>query len=261
MVRMDICLRWLLRKPYSRAMKFCPFPFGHGWRLFMVVIVLATGLTACGGGGDASSSPAPLDSASVPVPVAVKDLPSAPTPAVQDLPVIPTPAAQNPTAASAVPAPTQTATSLSSPDPVTSCSIPNLRQSALQQINAARAAGHTCGGEALPPTGALVWNDLLFSAAAKHSLDMAQRNYFSHDTPEGIDFAQRFSAEGYGWSAAGENIAGGQGSLDEVMAVWLASDGHCRNIMQPVFADVALACVSQPGTTLGTYWTMELGRR
>jgi uncharacterized protein YkwD len=131
----------------------------------------------------------------------------------------------------------------------------------LQQINAARASGRTCGAEALPPTGALVWNDMLFAAAAKHSLDMANRNYFAHETPEGIDAAQRVSAEGYGWWAVGENIAAGHGTFDAVMSGWLASEGHCRNIMQPVFADVALACVAQPGTAWGTYWTMDLGRR
>jgi uncharacterized protein YkwD len=42
---------------------------------------------------------------------------------------------------------------------------------------------------------------------------------------------------------------------------WLASEGHCNNIMESSFNDVALACVSQPGTTYGKYWTMELGRR
>lgn len=228
-------------------MKFFTFPTRRNSRLFLVLTVLVVGLQACGGGGDASSGSLAVGNANMPAPVAVQGLPSIPTPVVQE-----------PAAAPAVPAPVQTATSLIPPlDPATSCSIPNLRESVLQLINAARASGRTCGGEALPPTGALVWNDLLFSAAAGHSADMAQRNYFSHVTPEGIDAAQRVSAAGYGWWAEGENIAVGQGSLDEVMADWFASDGHCRNLMQPVFADVALACVSQPGP----YWTMELGRR
>jgi uncharacterized protein YkwD len=146
-------------------------------------------------------------------------------------------------------------------DPATSCSIPNFREAVLQQINAARASGRTCGADALPPTGALAWNEMLFAAAAGHSLDMATRNYFAHANPEGTDAAQRVSATGYGWSAVGENIGAGYGSVDAVMAGWLYSEGHCRNIMQPVFADVGLACVHQPGTNWGTYWTMNLGRR
>lgn len=143
----------------------------------------------------------------------------------------------------------------------TSCSIPALREAVLQRVNAARVDGAVCGTQALPPAAALQWNDILFSAAARHSLDMAARNYFSHDTPEGVSFSQRLTAEGYLWRAAGENIAAGQTSVSQVMAGWLASEGHCRNIMNPGFSEVAVACVNQPGTTFGTYWSMELGSR
>jgi len=139
------------------------------------------------------------------------------------------------------------------------CSIAGFKESILQRINTARSDGHVCGTEVMPRVAALQWNDMLFSAAAGHSLDMATRNYFAHVTPEGIDFTQRMSAAGYGWGAAGENIAAGQSTVDGVMAAWLASEGHCRNIMQPVFADVAVACVSQPGSSWGYYWTMDLG--
>ena len=105
------------------------------------------------------------------------------------------------------------------------------------------------------------WNDILFSAAARHSQDMATRNYFSHTTPEGITFSQRLATEGYiGW-AAGENIAAGQGSVSGVMAAWLGSEGHCRNIMQPLLTEVGVACVSQAGSGYGIYWTMDLGGR
>lgn len=105
------------------------------------------------------------------------------------------------------------------------------------------------------------WNDILFSAAARHSQDMATRNYFSHTTPEGITFSQRLATEGYvGW-AAGENIAAGQSTVSGVMAAWLGSEGHCRNIMQPLLTEVAVACVSQAGSSYGTYWTMDLGGR
>ena len=88
---------------------------------------------------------------------------------------------------------------------------------------------------------------------------MAQHGYFSHTTPKGVNFADRLTAEGYSWSAAGENIASGQGSVAEVMQGWFGSEGHCRNIMQPVFTEVAVACVSPQGG--GGYWAMELGRR
>jgi uncharacterized protein YkwD len=134
-----------------------------------------------------------------------------------------------------------------------------MRETILRQINLARSSGYVCGTQIMPPVAAMAWNDMLFSAAAKHSLDMAARNYFSHDTPEGISSAQRISAEGYSWTVAGENIAAGLSSVPDVMTTWLASEGHCHNIMSPLLADVAVACVAQSGTTYGTYWTMDLG--
>jgi len=169
---------------------------------------------------------------------------------------MPTPVAPTPVAPSTPP----TATNLVALTSATSCGIPGFRETLLARINAARAAGRSCGGQAQPATGALKWNDKLFSAAARHSLDMASRNYFSHTSPEGTDAAGRVAAEGYGWSALGENIAAGDVSVDGVMATWFNSEGHCRNTMNPVFADVAVACVARTGTAWGTYWTMVLAR-
>ena len=136
-----------------------------------------------------------------------------------------------------------------------------MRDAILTQINAARAAGRVCGTSILPAARAMSWNDILFSAAARHSQDMANRNYFSHDSLDGTTFAQRLTNEGYNWSIAAENIAAGQNSVAGVMTTWLNSEGHCRNIMEPALTEVAVACVSQGGTTYGTYWTMDLGRR
>lgn len=136
-----------------------------------------------------------------------------------------------------------------------------MRDAILQQINLARTSGRVCGTQIFTATRALAWNDILFSAAAKHSADMATRNYFSHTTPEGVTFSQRLSNEGYLWRAAGENIAAGQPSVATVMQTWLASDGHCQNIMNPVFTEVAVACVEKSPSTYGTYWTMNLGLR
>ena len=134
-----------------------------------------------------------------------------------------------------------------------------MRETILAQINAARAAGHVCGTELMAAVPAMKWNDVLFSAAARHSKDMADRNYFDHTTPEGVTFTQRLATEGYiGW-AEGENIAAGQPSVSSVMSAWLTSEGHCRNIMQPVLTEVAVACVVGGG--YGNYWTMDLGGR
>lgn len=159
-----------------------------------------------------------------------------------------------------VPTTPPASTSLVALTSATSCAIPGFRELLLTRINAARAAGRSCGGQTQPAAPAMAWNDRLFSAAARHSVDMASRNYFSHTSPEGGDAAGRAAAAGYGWSALGENIAAGDTSVEGVMATWLGSQGHCRNIMNPAYADVAVACVARAGTTYGTYWTMVLAR-
>lgn len=145
-------------------------------------------------------------------------------------------------------------------DARTSCDLPDFRNSLLQQINAARAVARSCGGTAMPAAAPLAWNDRLFSAAARHSSDMAINNYFSHTGLDGRSAAQRVAAEGYAWSWVGENIAAGQASVSVVMGGWLASPGHCANIMRAEYRDVGVSCVQRTGSTYGRYWTMTLAR-
>ena len=90
---------------------------------------------------------------------------------------------------------------------------------------------------------------------------MARRNYFDHVSPEGVNVAKRVDAEGYDWRSVAENIAAGVGSADAAMANWTASAAHCRNMMDPVFTEVGVACAHRTGTQWDTYWTMVLGRR
>ncbi|MDB5942928.1 MAG: hypothetical protein JWQ13_2494 [Ramlibacter sp.] len=108
---------------------------------------------------------------------------------------------------------------------------------------------------------ALDWNRALAEAAEMHSVDMAARRYFDHVSPDGKRVAQRVTAQGYNWRAVGENLAGGDTSVAAVIAGWLGSPEHCRNLMSAEYAEVGVSCVRQPGSQWGTYWTMVLGTR
>lgn len=140
------------------------------------------------------------------------------------------------------------------------CSLPNFQTDLMALINQARASSRTCGSTVYPAVAAVAWNSKLFDAAAGHSADMANQNYFSHTSLDGRTAGQRITAAGYSWSAYGENIAAGQSSAASVMDAWIASAGHCSNIMASNFKDVAVACVSNSGSTYKRYWTMALGR-
>lgn len=109
--------------------------------------------------------------------------------------------------------------------------------------------------KAVPP---LAWNKSLAEAAELHSVDMAMRRYFDHVSPDGKRVSQRVTAQGYHWRVVGENLAGGNESVAGAIAGWLKSPDHCRNMMSPVYAQVGVACVRQPGSQWGTYWTMVL---
>ena len=110
-------------------------------------------------------------------------------------------------------------------------------------------------------TTPLRWNTQLTQAALGHSEDMATKNYFSHTSADGRSFVNRIDATGYVWSTIGENIAAGYPSVNAVIDGWLASDGHCANLMNPAFQDMGMVCVpGTPTSTYRTYWALELGR-
>jgi len=142
------------------------------------------------------------------------------------------------------------------------CNLPNFRAGVLARINQVRASGADCGVDGVFGAAAPVaWNDKLTLAAEGHSQDMAAKNYFSHTSADGRTLGDRVNATGYAWSSLGENIAAGYPTIDAVMDGWIASPGHCANLMNAGFAEVGVVCVpGTPGDTYSTYWTMDLGR-
>jgi uncharacterized protein YkwD len=71
---------------------------------------------------------------------------------------------------------------------------------------------------------------------------MVATDTFSH----GADFASRITAAGFRWSAAGENIATGFPTARAVLAAWMASPGHCRNILDPAYRDIGIGISRHP---------------
>jgi uncharacterized protein YkwD len=141
------------------------------------------------------------------------------------------------------------------------CGLPNFEADALRLVNQQRAAGATCGSRgSFAPAAALTWNARLASAAYGHSRDMADNNYFSHDSLDGRSMADRINATGYTWSTIGENIAAGYGSVQATVDGWMASEGHCANLMNPSFTEFGLACARNDASRFRLYWTQNLGR-
>jgi uncharacterized protein YkwD len=76
----------------------------------------------------------------------------------------------------------------------------------------------------------LAWMEGVARAAQAHSDDMARRDYFNHQSPEGQGPSDRLRAQGVTFRAMGENIAQHPGTAREVLAGWVASPGHRQNL-------------------------------
>ncbi len=62
-------------------------------------------------------------------------------------------------------------------------------------------------------------------------------------------------------SGAGENIAGGQVTPDEVIKGWFASSPHYGNIIRPEFTGMAVACYYDPESSYKFYWVQTFVTR
>lgn len=222
----------------------CPKPQLHHFAALALAVLVA----GCGGGADETSTG------------------SAPTDQAQATEVAPLPDAQTAQAESGAEAPTEALEARRRPPPPpatgTACGLPNFQAAALARINGYRAAGASCRSAGyFASAQPLVWDSRLAQAAAAHSQDMATKNYFSHTSPTGSTMVSRINATGYTWSRIGENIAAGYATVNAVVDGWMASDGHCANLMNPDFKDAALACVASSTSTYRSYWTLDLGRQ
>lgn len=106
---------------------------------------------------------------------------------------------------------------------------------------------------------ALTMSTKLISLAEMKSKDMAEKRYFDHTSPTyGTPF-QMMQKYGVSYKTAGENIAAGQRSAQEVMNSWMNSSGHRANILNGNYTELGVGYYA--GGSYGTYWTqMFIGK-
>ncbi len=129
----------------------------------------------------------------------------------------------------------------------------------LDLINTARAEPRQCGTQAFTATAPLSWNDTLAGAANSHTRNMANGNFFDHLDPDGRTPGDRAELAGYIAKNIGENIAAGLDTPRKVVDGWLASPGHCANLMNPQFRELGAAYAMDPKSDAGIYWTGLFG--
>ena len=110
----------------------------------------------------------------------------------------------------------------------------------LSSTNAARAANGVAP---------LQLNAKLDASAQAKANDMAARDYWSHNTPEGNPPWVFITAQGYDYQKLGENLATGFSNEQTTVDGWMASPPHRENLLDPAFVDVGFGFANNPDYT------------
>lgn len=131
---------------------------------------------------------------------------------------------------------------------------PDLSRAILAEVNALRA------DRGLRPLRA---SSPLRRAAERHSLDMASRGYFSHNSADGSTFSERvrrfYPSRGYREWRVGENLLWASPDVDPARAVrlWLQSPSHRRILLAANWREAGLSAV-HAGAASGQYGGLEV---
>jgi uncharacterized protein YkwD len=160
------------------------------------------------------------------------------TPAPTAVPAKPT------TAPTTKPAPTTAPAPTTKPSTSTNTSgISSYAAEVLRLVNIERAKAGL---------SAFTTNQALSAAANKRAQETAQS--FSHTRPNGSSFSTALQEFGVPYRTAGENIAYGQRSPQEVVTGWMNSPGHRANILNANFNKIGIGVYQTNGVI---YWSQE----
>jgi uncharacterized protein YkwD len=110
----------------------------------------------------------------------------------------------------------------------------------LELVNQVRAEGAACGGTPQPVVAALAMHPILQQTARAHAADMAQNDYFAHESLDNRTPFDRMQQAGYDFSTAAENIAAGSATAEATLEQWMKSPGHCQNILRSKFVHIGV---------------------
>lgn len=128
--------------------------------------------------------------------------------------------------------------------------IPNIDDVKAIESEVARLVNVERAKAGLP---ALTINWEVSRVARYKSQDMINKNYFSHQSPTYGSPFQMMENFGIRFTAAGENIAYGQRTPQEVMNAWMNSSGHRANILSSSYTQIGVGVAKASNGTL--YWT------
>jgi len=97
--------------------------------------------------------------------------------------------------------------------------------------------------------GPVTMNASLRSSAAVRALEIIEK--FSHERPNGSRWVTAIKIS---YACAGENLAAGQRTPANVVNAWMNSEGHRKNLLNPKYTEIGVACYHDTGTPYKYYW-------
>ncbi|MBX4190897.1 hypothetical protein KW794_02300 [Candidatus Saccharibacteria bacterium] len=110
----------------------------------------------------------------------------------------------------------------------------------LTSTNASRASNGVAG---------LSLNNKLNAAAQASADDMANRNYWSHNTPEGNPPWIWVTNQNYSYQKLGQNLATGFADEQSTIDGWMNSPPHRENLLDPAFTEAGFGFANNPNYT------------
>ena len=126
--------------------------------------------------------------------------------------------------------------------PISESDVSQQAQAVLSLVNAERSKNGL---------SSLTLSSKLTAVANEKARDMAENNYFSHESPTYGSPFQMLQQYGIRYRTAGENIAKGYKTPAAVVEGWMNSPGHKQNILNASYSAGAMGCYYYNGSY---YW-------
>jgi uncharacterized protein YkwD len=107
---------------------------------------------------------------------------------------------------------------------------------------------------------ALEYDPTLARVALAQARAVAAHDKLSHDFGAGGTLRERATAAGYR-GPIGENLAGGQPSLEAALDGWLASPGHRYTLLSDMWTSVGMVVIAgRQASRYGIIWAADFGK-
>lgn len=101
----------------------------------------------------------------------------------------------------------------------------------------------------------LVLDVNLTKAATMRAIELDYSDTFAHERPDGRHWNTVFAACGLDYTSAGENIAAGQKTPEQVVEAWKNSEGHYRNMVNAKYTKLGVGYSNSNVGTYKVYWS------